>query len=220
MNKHRVLNTPAIRRMPTYLHKLMLMYNQHEEYVSTSVLAKYMSIDSIVVRKDLELTGITGYRGVGYKVGELIEAIRSYLGWDKWTRACLVGAGSLGSALLGFQEFSEYGLNICEVFDISPKRIGTEIYGHLVKDARDMAAQIRKNRLEMAILCIPGSCSQKVAEELVDCGIKLFWNFANTCLKLPADVIVQREVIAGGFALLSRKRMEHHGKGNDMGDEE
>ena len=36
MGKHKVLNTPAIRRIPTYLHKLMLMHAAGEEFVSTS----------------------------------------------------------------------------------------------------------------------------------------------------------------------------------------
>ena len=100
MGRHKVLNTPAIRRMPTYLHKLMEMRAAGEEYASTSKLAEYVRLEPIVVRKDFELTGIKGFPGVGYKTCELIDAIRRYLGWDNLQRACLVGAGSLGSALL------------------------------------------------------------------------------------------------------------------------
>ena len=44
MGKHKVLNTPAIRRIPTYLHKLMLMHAAGEEFVSTSKLADYMDL--------------------------------------------------------------------------------------------------------------------------------------------------------------------------------
>ena len=209
MGRHKVLNTPAIRRMPTYYHKLMLIRALGDEYVSTSKLAKYMSIDPIVVRKDFELTGATGDRGIGYRVDTLIDAIRNYLGWNKKLRACLVGAGSLGSALLGFEEFSEYGLNICEVFDISEKRIGTEIYGRTVKDVRNVRVAVTEAKVEMAIICVPAESAQEVADELVAGGVRLIWNFSNTCLQLPPDVVVQREVIAGGYALLSRKRKEH-----------
>ena len=102
MGKHKVLNTPAIRRIPTYLHKLMLMHAAGEEFVSTSKLADYMGLDPIIVRKDFELTGIQGTPGVGFKTAELIAALRRFLGWDERTTACLVGAGSLGSALLGY----------------------------------------------------------------------------------------------------------------------
>ena len=58
MGRHKVLNTPAIRRMPTYLHKLMLMHAAGEEYASTSKLAEYIDLESIIVRKDFELTGL------------------------------------------------------------------------------------------------------------------------------------------------------------------
>lgn len=209
MSSHKVLNTPAIRRMPLYYHRLILMQNAGEETVSTSQLAQYMRLEAIVVRKDLELTGASGSRGKGYKVSVLIDAIRDFLGWNKWIRACLVGAGSLGTALLGFQEFSEYGLNICEVFDSSPRRIGSELYGHLVKDVGRMVQVLSESPVQLAILCVPARNAQSVADELVKCGIRLIWNFSNTCLQLPPDVIVQREVIAGGFALLSRKFKEY-----------
>lgn len=209
MSRHRVLNSPAIRRMPVYYHKLILLQTMGEEYVSTSKFAEYMGLDSIVVRKDFELTGASGGRGIGYKISDLLEAMRSYLGWDQWLRGCLVGAGSLGCALLGHREFSEYGLNICEVFDSSPSKIGVELFGHLVRDVREMPQAIVDSKVELAILCVPGGVAQAVADIVVAQGIKLIWNFANTCLQVPPDVIVQREVIAGGFALLSRKRKEH-----------
>lgn len=212
MSRHKVLNTPAIRRMPTYYHKLLSMQAQGETFASTSTLAAYMSTDPIVVRKDFELTGVTGSRGVGYRINDLICAIRTYLGWDRSMRACLIGAGSLGTALLGFHEFTdEYGLDICDVFDVAPARIGQTVYGRTIRnmDQLEQVLQERKPAIEMAILCIPADSAQQTAERIVAAGIHLIWNFSNTCLQLPQHVIVQREVIAGGFALLSRKRLEH-----------
>ena len=209
MSHHRVLNTPAIRRMPTYYHRLVTLQALGEEYVSTSKLAKYIGMDAIVVRKDLELTGVIGGRGIGYRISELLASIRTYLGWDKWIRACLVGCGALGTALLGFHDFTEYGLNICEVFDNSPAKIGQEVYGRLVRDVQEMPAILQSAHIELAVLCVPVSVAQSTATTLAENGIKMIWNFTNTCLDLPTDVIVQREVIAGGFALLSRKRKEH-----------
>ena len=72
-------------------------------------------------------------------------------------------------------------------------------------------ANIRETeaKVEMAIICVPAESAQEVADELVAGGVRLIWNFSNTCLQLPPDVVVQREVIAGGYALLSRKRKEH-----------
>ncbi len=209
MTRHKILNTPAIRRMPVYYHRLVLLQAQGKQFVSTSALAQYVDLEPILVRKDLELTGIRGGRGVGYRIDDLLEAIRIYLGWDKWLRACLVGAGALGTALLGFHEFAEYGLNICEVFDSSKTRIGQEVFGRLVRDVQELPEAIVRGGIEMAVLCVPSVAAQSVADTLVANGIRLIWNFSNTCLQVPPEVIVQREVIAGGYALLSRKRKEH-----------
>ncbi|HQL08562.1 redox-sensing transcriptional repressor Rex [Oligosphaera ethanolica] len=209
MGRHKVLNTPAIRRMPTYFHKLVLMQQAHEEVVSTTVLAKYMGLEPIIVRKDFELTGVKGQPGIGYKTHELIEAIRSYLGWDACKKACLVGAGSLGSALLGYQEFSEYGMLFTDVFDADPEKIDTRIHGHLVRDVRQMTPRLRQARPDIGIICVPAIHAQAVVDDMIACGVRAFWNFSNLCLQVPPNVVVQREVIAGGLALLSMKLKTH-----------
>lgn len=205
MGRHKVQNTPAIRRMPTYLHKLMLMHAAGETYASTTKLAEYVNLDPIIVRKDFELTDIKGQPGVGYKTDDLIDSIRRFLGWHKNRHACLVGAGSLGSALLGYEEFAEYGLTITSVFDANPNKVGMLVHGHKVLDVRNMSSVIKKDIPDMAIICVSSNCAQMVADELIGCGVKAFWNFANVCLKAPDDIVIQREVIAGGFALLSMK---------------
>ncbi len=210
MGRMKLPNTPSIRRMPTYLHKLMLLRAQGEAFVSAPKLADYMNLDSIVVRKDLELTDIKGQPGVGYDTHRLIEAIRRFLGWDAPCRACLIGAGSLGSALLGYEEFAEYRMQICGVFDIDSAKIGTCVHGHEILDANEMGAWVRREKPDVAILCVPSAYAQRVTDELVDCGVRAFWNFANVSLQVPEDVVVQREVIAGGFAMLSVK-MAHRG---------
>ena len=198
------------------MHKLMLMHQNGEKHASTTRLAEYINLDTIIVRKDFELTGIAGQPGVGYKTDELIEGIRRYLNWDRICRACLVGAGSLGSALIGHEEFAEYGLEISSVFDSNPDRVDSIIHGHRVMDVRKMKEALKDNPPDMGIICVPSNCAQMVTDELISCGVKAFWNFANVCLRVPQDVIVQREVIAGGFAMLSVKMAKRSLKQNDF----
>ena len=194
----------------------MLMHQNGEKHASTTRLAEYINLDTIIVRKDFELTGIAGQPGVGYKTDELIEGIRRYLNWDRICRACLVGAGSLGSALIGHEEFAEYGLEISSVFDSNPDRVDSIIHGHRVMDVRKMKEALKDNPPDMGIICVPSNCAQMVTDELISCGVKAFWNFANVCLRVPQDVIVQREVIAGGFAMLSVKMAKRSLKQNDF----
>lgn len=208
--------------MPTYLHKLMQMRDGGEVFVSTTLVADYMNLDPIIVRKDFALTGLAGMPGVGYKTSELIEAIRHFLGWDRERKACLVGAGSLGSALLGYEEFADYGMRINVVFDADPVKIGRFIHGREVFDVRNMKKMVKLLKPDIAIICVPSSCAQMVADELVKSGVKAFWNFANVCLQMPEDVMVQREVIAGGFAVLSakllRRKTAASGKMDEIAD--
>lgn len=208
MDRIKLPNTPSIRRMPTYLHKLIELRDAGEVFVSTTLVADYMNLDPIIVRKDFALTGLAGMPGVGYKTHELIDAVRHFLGWDRERRACLIGAGSLGSALLGYEEFFDYGMRIVAVFDSNPTKIGRFVHGHEVFDVRYMRKMVKLLKPDFAILCLPSSCAQMVAEELVASGVKAFWNFANVSLQMPTGIIVQREVIAGGFALLSAKLLK------------
>lgn len=201
----KVQKLPTIRRLPTYLYKLSEMRKAGISIVATPELARYMNLGEIVIRKDLAVTGVSGQPGVGYKVKELIEAIKSYLNWDNASEAILVGAGSLGSALLGYEGFEEYGLKIIAAFDADPGKIGTEIHGRSVFGVDRLAELVRRLQVRIGIICVPAAFAQEVADAMVAGGIRGIWNFANVSLKVPEEVVVQREVIAGGLAVLSVK---------------
>ncbi len=207
MSKIKVPKQPTVRRLPTYLHKLMEMQKAGHGIVATPELARYMDLAEIVIRKDLAATGVTGQPGVGYRVPELIAAIRAYLNWDTTFEAVLVGAGSLGSALLGYEGFGEYGLKLVAAFDASPERIGSSVHGHTVRNVDELAEYVRENNVAVGVICVPAPYAQGVADLLVSGGVRAIWNFANVSLQVPPDVVVQREVIAGGLAVLSVKML-------------
>jgi redox-sensing transcriptional repressor len=205
MGRVKVQNSPTIRRMPSYLHKLLRMRMEGRSHVSTTELAEYMGIEQIVVRKDIALTGITGRRRIGYEVNELITYIKEYLGWSGRITATLLGAGALGSAILGYDEFQVYGLYIESAFDNDPEKIGRVIRGREVYDIATIGQRLSYSPPDIAIICVPTAQAQEVADQVVAAGIKYIWNFSNITLKVPNGVIVQREVIAGGLATLTVK---------------
>ena len=191
--------------MPTYLHKLYRMRQEGKIYVSCTELAKYMNIELIVARKDIAMTGLAGHRRYGYRIEDLIKAIREYVGWDHGIHGVLIGAGALGSALLGYQDFSTYGLDIDFVFDNNPDKIGTNVHGHEVLDMNTLHEKMSSLKPKIGIICVGNKSAQQVADKLIAEGIRYIWNFANVCLAVPEGVIVQREVIAGGLAVLAAK---------------
>ncbi len=194
-----------MRRMPTYLHKLRLMKAEGKQYASCTELANYVRVDLIVVRKDIAMTGLAGHRRYGYRIDDLMEAIKRFVGWDQRLTATLIGAGALGSALLGYPDFQSYNLSIETVFDSDPLKIGHEVHGHEIYDINTIRQRLQLAPPKIGILCVSNSAAQQVCNQLVALGVKCLWNFANVCLQVPPEVIVQREVIAGGYAVLAAK---------------
>lgn len=50
---------------------------------------------------------------------------------------------------------------------------------------------IKENNIEIVALTLPKEPAKIIAEKLVECGVKAFWNFAHTDLKFSNDVIVE-----------------------------
>ena len=99
-NERKTAGVPTLKRLPLYLRLLRKMKEEGEEYASGTVVAKKLSLDPIVVRKDLAITGAVGRPRLGFPMDEIIEAIEEFLGWTNTTDAFLVGVGNLGRALL------------------------------------------------------------------------------------------------------------------------
>ena len=59
-------------------------------------------------------------RGSATRSADVIDGLEEFLGWKKVNEAFLVGAGSMGSALLGYRKFEECGLKIVAAFDTRP----------------------------------------------------------------------------------------------------
>ena len=205
MGELKLQKMPSVRRLPTYLHKLMEMRRSGQDIVATPELARYMQCSEIAVRKDLAITGAAGQPGVGYRIKEVIDAIRSYLHWDVQCEAVLVGAGSLGTALMGYDGFEEYGLKIIAAFDSDASKIGGSLHGRQIFDVRRLPELCRKLQVRLGIICVPAQYAQQVADLMVAGGIRAIWNFSNVQLAVPDEIVVQREVIAGGLAELSVK---------------
>ncbi len=164
-----------------------------------------MQIQSILVRKDLELTRISGTPCVGYSVAALIKGIEEFLGWNENLKALLVGAGQIGSFILGNQNLINVGLKIVAAFDNDPQKIGVSVHGVSVSDSARLEDILRRDQIGIAILCVPAEEAQQVADMLVAAGIKGIWNFTTTKLIIPEDIITQQKNLASGLAVLSAK---------------
>ena len=122
-----ILPEPTLRRLPWYLAYVKMLDSKHEEYVSSTQIAKRLNVDASQIAKDLSFLNIKGKTRMGYEVHPLAKALNEFLGFKHRHNAFLVGAGSLGSALMRDLGLLQYGLNIVAGFDINPSKIGANV---------------------------------------------------------------------------------------------
>jgi len=214
MARMKVSNAPSIRRLPSYLHIIRQSRASGDFYISGTVIAQELNLEPIQVRKDLSITGIVGKPKKGYPVEALVAAIERYLGWDRPTNAIVVGAGNLGSALMGYPEFQQHGLKIVAAFDQNPVKVGTMIHGVQVYHTDKLEDMLPGLQAHTAILAVPSDHAQVCVERLVAAGINAVWNFTNQKLRTPDKVVVQREDLSSGFAMLSVMTQIRDGRGD------
>ncbi|MCX7026311.1 MAG: redox-sensing transcriptional repressor Rex [Spirochaetes bacterium] len=203
VNKNKVSFGPSIRRLPSYLNIIRSSQSAGVQFISGTAIASELNQEPIQVRKDLAITGIIGKPKKGYPVNELVMAIDHFLGWDLVHKAIVVGAGNLGSALSGYQEFKNHGLDIVAAFDTDPSKIGSVIHGVPIHPLDKLDEIVPRIGAEIAILTVPFPFANSSCESIVKAGISSIWNFTNSKLKVPEGITVWREDLSSGYAMLS-----------------
>jgi len=196
---------PVLRRLPRYLQILHRMKEDGIREVSSTKIADELSLDPTQVRKDIEFTGIVGRPKTGFLIPELIQAIESFLNWDNINDAFLAGAGSLGTALMGYPNFKSYGLNIVAAFDNNPGKTDGLIRDIPVIHIDKLTDLAQRMHIHIGIITVPAPQANAVAAMMVEGGIKAIWNFAPVQLRVPEDIIVENVLLHAGLSVLKRK---------------
>ncbi|MBI4578352.1 MAG: redox-sensing transcriptional repressor Rex [Planctomycetes bacterium] len=186
-----VVPAPAVRRLSLYLRELESLLGGGQETISSKDLGNALGYTDAQVRKDLAYFGQFGHPGIGYRVKELITRIRGILGTDRVWKALVVGAGNLGQALVSYRGFLKKGFEIVAVFDNDPKVVGRRIGGATgveVLPPDRLADTVRERGVELGILAVPADVAQRVADQLVEAGIKGILNFAPTSITVPDTI--------------------------------
>jgi redox-sensing transcriptional repressor len=196
------ISKSVLKRLPGYLAYLKNMPEGSPTHISATALANALGMGEVQVRKDLAMVSDGGRPKIGYLRENLIEDIEQFLGYDNTTVAVLVGPGKLGQALMAYNGFDEYGLNILAAFDARPKRDKTD-EGKPIYPISELARFCRTHKVLMGIITTPAEAAQEVADQLIAGGIKAIWNFAPTHLDVPSNILVQNENMATSLAVLS-----------------
>ena len=159
------------------------------EFVSSMDLAKAIGATAYTVRKDISLLDITGYTRKGYGVRALKEELGKKLCLNKKRKACIVGLGRLGTALLDYEKFQEDGFKIVAGFDSSVnklERIRTHIDVYPVSLIKEI---IDNKKIELGIITVPAEYAQDVADDLIKAGVTGILNFSHIKINLPRHII-------------------------------
>ncbi len=187
---------PTVRRLPSYLRILRSEQALGKEWTSTTMLSDSLRLKAIQVRKDMSYASCQGRPKKGFNTSGCILRIEQILGLSHDCEAVLIGVGSLGSALLKYDGFRCYDMYVGAAFDSSPFLIGTTIGGVKIHDVEILENYIRRTAVRYAILTVPESDAQEMADRLSGAGVMGILNFSSTYLRTPEQVIVRRDDLA------------------------
>ncbi len=205
---HSKVPIPTLGRLATYLRVLNELQMLEVSTVSSAEIEQQTGINAAQFRKDLSYFGEFGKPGVGYSVSELQQSIAKILKLDRRQAVLLVGAGNLGSALVGYQGMAEHRMELMGIFDSNPSKIGTMLGTLRVQSIHCLVEVNMKLNARIAILAVPAQVAQSVSEILVEAGVRAILNFAPIPLRLPENVAVRNVSFMQELAVLSYQAAE------------
>jgi redox-sensing transcriptional repressor len=189
------LSLGVAARLSRYLQVLTQAKKMGKETISSQELADYTHVNSTQIRRDLSGFGKFGKRGVGYNVDSLVSQIRKILRTAGQHNIALFGAGHLGQAIASSDIFADHGFRVVAIFDIDESKVGQPVGpdgkpGLVVRAYNELDRVVEDEDIVVGVLAVPTEAAQKVADDLVEAGVKIIFNYSEALLQVPPDVTV------------------------------
>ena len=178
------ISNSVIKRLPRYYRFLGELKNSGMTRISSRELSERMGLTASQIRQDLNCFGGFGQQGYGYNIDILQSEIGHILGLDTPKSTILIGMGNLGRAVTMHINFESKGFRLIGLFDSKESLVGQMVKNLPIRSTASLDEFCRENRPEVAILCIPKNAAQEISKQLVDLGIKGFWNFSHYDLSM------------------------------------
>ena len=180
-----------IGRLPVYLRALQRLADKGIQTTSSQELGEIVGISAAQIRKDISQFGEFGKQGTGYSIPFLIERLRGILRVDRVWDVIIVGMGDMGHALARYNGFADRGFRVKMIFDNDSSKVGQRVGEHEILDIAGLIEKVKQNKVKIAMLTVPATAAQEVADQLVKAGIKSILNYAPISLNVPSGVKVQ-----------------------------
>jgi redox-sensing transcriptional repressor len=184
------LSLGVAARLSRYLQVLTQAKKMGKDTISSQELADYTHVNSTQIRRDLSGFGKFGKRGVGYNVDSLVSQIRKILRTAGQHNIALFGAGHLGTAIATSDVFADHGFRVVAVFDRDERKVGSSIGSLVVRHNSELREVVEVQDIVVAVLAVPSSAAQEIADELVEAGVKIIFNYSEALLQVPPEVTV------------------------------
>ena len=184
------LSLGVAARLSRYLQVLTQARKMGKETISSQELSQYTHVNSTQIRRDLSGFGKFGKRGVGYNVDSLVSQIRKILRTSGQHNIALFGAGHLGRAIASSDIFADHGFRVVAMFDVDRSKIGEQINGVGVRHPEDLNRIVEEEDIVVGVLAVPTASAQPLADQLVDAGVKIIFNYSEALLQVPPEVTV------------------------------
>ncbi|HZJ89869.1 MAG TPA: redox-sensing transcriptional repressor Rex [Bacilli bacterium] len=191
-------------RTPIYLSVSRQLLNDGALYITSPQISEITGINVETVKKDLaQICKTPGNPKLGRKASLLVDEILEFGVYTKISTAVLLGVGHLGTALLNYDGFHEWGLDIVAGFDTDEKLIGTVMNDKKIYSLDDLEKIVADIGAEIAIITTPRNVAQQATNDAVKAGVKAIWNFAPTHINVPDHIVLQNENMASSLSLLN-----------------
>jgi redox-sensing transcriptional repressor len=184
------LTVGVAARLSRYLQVLTQAKKMGKDRISSQEISDYTNINATQIRRDLSGFGKFGKRGVGYNIESLLAEIRKILRTQGQHNIALVGAGRLGQAIGDSPIFAEHGINIAAVFDKDEDKIGHQLGGVAIVPYERLKGEVKDKNIVVGVLAVPAGAAQQAADDLVDAGVRIIFNYSEALLDVPSDVTV------------------------------
>jgi redox-sensing transcriptional repressor len=184
------LSLGVAARLSRYLQVLTQARKMGKDTISSQELSDYTHINSTQIRRDLSGFGKFGKRGVGYNVDSLVSQIRKILRTSGQHNIALFGAGNLGQAIASSDIFADHGFRVVAIFDVDPKRVGKKVGTLVVRPYDTMREAVDEEGIVVGVLAVPATAAQQLADDLVEAGVRIIFNYSDALLQVPPDVTV------------------------------
>ncbi|HTC71274.1 MAG TPA: redox-sensing transcriptional repressor Rex [Solirubrobacteraceae bacterium] len=184
------LSLGVAARLSRYLQVLTQAKKMGKETISSQELSDYTHVNSTQIRRDLSGFGKFGKRGVGYNVEALVSQIRKILRTAGQHNIGLIGAGHLGQAIASSEIFADHGFRVVAIFDSAEAKVGSKVGNQVVRDIGELRQVVEDEDIVVGVLAVPQDASQGLADELVEAGVKIIFNYSESLLDVPPEVTV------------------------------